>query len=65
MVVWIVCSKIVKLITYFHRERRDLLFFPLYIVFAYYHSLIKLWALLTFWDVAWSGRNLVVAAPLR
>lgn len=58
LVIWIVCSKMVKLITYFWREPRDLLFFPLYVLFAYYHSLIKLWALLTFWDVAWSGRQL-------
>lgn len=58
LVVWIVCSKMVKLITYFWREPRDLMFFPLYVLFAYFHSLIKLWALLTFWDLAWSGRQL-------
>jgi cellulose synthase/poly-beta-1,6-N-acetylglucosamine synthase-like glycosyltransferase len=65
LLIWIVCSKMVKLITYFYRERRDLLFFPFYILFAYYHSLIKLWALFTFWDVSWAGRNIVVDAPLR
>ncbi|KAH8775314.1 glycosyltransferase like family 2-domain-containing protein [Diaporthe sp. PMI_573] len=65
LLIWIVCSKMVKLITYFSRERRDLLFFPFYILFAYYHSLIKLWALLTFWDLSWAGRNIVVDAPLR
>ncbi|POS70603.1 capsule polysaccharide synthase Cps1 [Diaporthe helianthi] len=65
LVTWILCSKMVKLITYFHRERQDLLFFPFYILFSYYHSWIKFWALLTFWDVAWSGRNIVVDKPLR
>lgn len=58
LVTWILCSKMVKLITYFWREPRDLLFFPFYVLFAYYHSLIKLWSLLTFWNVAWSGREL-------
>ncbi|KAG8163397.1 hypothetical protein KVR01_006694 [Diaporthe batatas] len=64
LVIWILCTKMVKLITYFYRERRDLLFFPFYILFAYYHSWIKLRALLTFWDVAWTGRNIVVDKPL-
>lgn len=58
LVTWILCSKMVKLITYFWREPRDLLFFPFYVLFAYYHSLIKLWALLTFWNGAWNGREL-------
>lgn len=65
LVSWILCSKMVKLIAYFWREPRDLLLFPCYVLFAYYHSLIKLWALLTFWDVSWSGRDLVVDAELK
>lgn len=32
--------------------------FPLQVLFAYLHSFVKLWALLTFWDHSWSGRNL-------
>lgn len=65
LVIWILCSKMVKSITYFYRERRDLLFFPFYILFAYFHSWVKFCALLTFWDVAWTGRNIVVDEPLR
>lgn len=44
LIAWIICSKMVKLITYFWRQPMDLLFFPGYIAFAYYHSLIKLYA---------------------
>lgn len=52
LVLWIICSKMVKLVTYFWREPLDLVFFPGYVAFAYFHSFIKLWALVTFWDVA-------------
>jgi cellulose synthase/poly-beta-1,6-N-acetylglucosamine synthase-like glycosyltransferase len=65
LVTWIICSKGVKLITYFYREPRDVLFFPFYILFVYYHSFLKLWALLTFWDISWAGRNLIVDAPFE
>lgn len=58
LLVWIMCSKMVKLITYFMREPRDLIFFPGYVLFAYYHSFLKLWAMFTFWDVSWGGRDL-------
>lgn len=60
LVIWILCTKMVKLIAYFWREPLDLLFFPFYVFFAYFSSLVKLWALLTFWNIAWSGRNVEV-----
>lgn len=56
--LWMFCSKLVKLVPYFWREPQDLVFVPGYICFAYYHSFIKLWALLTFWNVSESGRKL-------
>ena len=36
----------------------DLLWLPACILFGYAHSLIKLWALVTFWDVGWGSRVL-------
>ncbi|OCT45051.1 capsule polysaccharide synthase Cps1 [Cladophialophora carrionii] len=56
--VWVLASKLPKLLPYFWRHPRDLIYLPTYYLFAYFHSLIKLWALLTFWDVQWSGRDL-------
>lgn len=56
--IWIMLSKLVKLTPYFLRHPRDLIFLPFYYLFAYSHSLIKLFALLTFWDTSWSGRDL-------
>ena len=48
----------VKLIPHFLRCPADVLFIPGYIAFAYYHSLLKLYALFTFYVTAWGGRNL-------
>ena len=59
---WIYLTKLVKLIPYFWRYPMDffLFFFPIpaYPLFAYYHSVLKLWAGITFWNHSWTGRNL-------
>jgi cellulose synthase/poly-beta-1,6-N-acetylglucosamine synthase-like glycosyltransferase len=56
--VWIFFTKMVKLTPYFLREPQDLIMLPGYFAFAYFHSLIKLYAGLTFWKTNWGGRNL-------
>lgn len=58
LVVWIFASKLVKLIPHLCNHPKDLMFLPGYYAFGYFHSVIKLYALLTFWDVTWSGRQL-------
>jgi hypothetical protein len=58
LLVWILASKLAKLIPYFFRQPKDLIFLPGYYAFAYFHSLMKLYALFTFWDMTWSGRQL-------
>ncbi|KAL2150922.1 hypothetical protein VTH82DRAFT_6020 [Thermothelomyces myriococcoides] len=58
LVSWILFTKTVKVFDYFRRHPQDIVLFPAYLVFAYFHSLIKFWALLTFWDCTWSGRKL-------
>ncbi|CCC06055.1 hypothetical protein SMACR_00273 [Sordaria macrospora] len=55
---WIIFTKTVKVFRYFSNYPQDIWLFPAYVLFAYFHSFIKLWALFTFWDYAWSGRNL-------
>lgn len=55
---WIFATKMVKLTAYFRRHPEDLFMLPGYFAFAYFHSLIKLYAGLTFWNCDWSGRNL-------
>ncbi|ETN42258.1 uncharacterized protein HMPREF1541_04199 [Cyphellophora europaea CBS 101466] len=58
MATWVFASKMVKLIPHFRRCPADLMLIPAYILFAYIHSFYKLYALFTFYNVAWSGRNL-------
>lgn len=58
LVVWILAGKTVRYIPHFVKEPQDLVFLPGYYAFTYFHSLIKLYALLTFWDTNWSGRRL-------
>ncbi|KAL2262070.1 hypothetical protein VTK26DRAFT_2597 [Humicola hyalothermophila] len=58
LVSWILFTKATKVFAYFHRYPQDICLFPAYVAFAYFHSFIKLWALLTFWDCNWSGRCL-------
>ncbi|KAK0732388.1 hypothetical protein B0T21DRAFT_412567 [Apiosordaria backusii] len=56
--VWIIFVKFVKVFEYYKRHPRDFWTFIPYLFFAYFHSLLKLWALFTFYDHAWTGRNL-------
>ncbi|KAL2133265.1 hypothetical protein VTI74DRAFT_2608 [Chaetomium olivicolor] len=58
LVCWIFFTKTVKVFDYFRRHPQDIVLFPAYVAFAYFHSFIKLWTLLTFWDCTWSGRHL-------
>ena len=58
LLTWILLSKTVKTIPHFRRHPRDLVFLPGCILFGYVHSVMKLWALLTFWDVSWGSRAL-------
>ncbi|KAH7157275.1 nucleotide-diphospho-sugar transferase [Dactylonectria estremocensis] len=58
LLIWIFFTKVIKIIPHFCRYPSDFSLVIWQIAFAYVHSLIKLWALVTFWDCDWSGRNL-------
>ncbi|PMD55484.1 glycosyltransferase family 2 protein [Hyaloscypha bicolor E] len=51
---WIYLTKLVKLIPYFWRYPTDFFLFffliPAYLLFAYYYSILKLWAGIIFWN---------------
>lgn len=57
-VMWLLATKIIKIVPHLGRHPADIALVVTQIAFAYAHSFIKLWALLTFWDCDWSGRNL-------
>lgn len=58
LVFLIVGSKFVKVAPFFYHNPNDILLYPFQVLFTYFHSLIKLWALFTFYDHSWGGRNL-------
>ncbi|KAL4948133.1 hypothetical protein BDW69DRAFT_189549 [Aspergillus filifer] len=49
LIRWILLSRLVKFTSYFLRNPQDLVMIPGYLAFGYYQSVIKLYALLTFW----------------
>ena len=56
----ILLSKLIKPLPHYMRNPRDLMYVPLQIVFGYWHSCVKLYALLTVRNVAWGTRKGVV-----
>lgn len=58
MVGWILLSKMIKIAPHFYDHPSDLLWLPTYVAFAYWHSFVKLYCALTFWEHGWNGRNL-------
>ena len=46
-----------KVAPYFAAHPNDLVLLPGYILFGWFHSLIKLYALFTLWDIVWGGRH--------
>lgn len=50
----------VKIAPHFYDHPSDLIWLPAYIAFAYWHSFVKLYCALTFWDYSWNGRNLKI-----
>ncbi|KAI9709756.1 MAG: hypothetical protein M1820_003159 [Bogoriella megaspora] len=54
---WMLGSKFVKIFGHLVRNPEDVLYFPIYIVFGYFHCLIKLYALLTLSETAWGSRE--------
>ena len=61
LLLWIMASKMVKLIPHFLRCPKDLIYFPGYVLFAYFHSFLKLYAGLTFFVMTWGSRPAQVA----
>ena len=56
--LWLLFTKVVKLLPHFVLYPTDICFIPATILFGYYHSLIKFWAFLTLRVV--SPRNVVL-----
>ncbi|KAK6222976.1 glycosyltransferase family 2 [Colletotrichum tabaci] len=58
LVLWILWTKTIKIWPHIVRHPADVPLLIFQVLFVYVHSFIKLWALVTFYDCAWLGRNL-------
>ncbi|KAJ4386130.1 hypothetical protein N0V93_009022 [Gnomoniopsis smithogilvyi] len=58
LLVWIFVSKMIKIAPHFYDHPSDLLWLPAYLAYAYWHSFVKLYCALTFWNHSWGGRDL-------
>lgn len=54
LLVWIIAMKVVKILPHFRKHPRDLVYFPGYLVFGYWCTLVKIWAMLTCWNASWA-----------
>lgn len=64
MVLWILLSKLVKIAPHFYDQPSDLLWVPAYLAYAYWHSIVKLYCALTFWNHSWGGRDLATVTKI-
>ncbi|KAK0665097.1 hypothetical protein DIS24_g60 [Lasiodiplodia hormozganensis] len=62
LVLWILATKFVRPASHYWRHPGDLVYAPFIILFGYYHSWIKLHALMTCWDISWGTRAGIDAA---
>ncbi|KAH8816920.1 nucleotide-diphospho-sugar transferase [Xylogone sp. PMI_703] len=57
LATYLFISKMIKSLPHLLRNPSDIIFIIPGILFGYYHSAVKLWALLTAWNVQWTGRQ--------
>ena len=55
--LFLVFTKVVKLIPHFYRYPSDLRYLPAHFLFGYVHGFIKVYALLTIWQTRWERRD--------
>ena len=56
--IWVIFTKIVKLIPHLCRYPQDIRFLPISIAFSYFHGIINIYALLTTHTTVWGSRIL-------
>ncbi|KAF9734614.1 hypothetical protein PMIN06_010710 [Paraphaeosphaeria minitans] len=62
LIGFILATKLIKTAPWFFKHPLDFFLFvfpfPVFALFAYGHSILKIWTAFTFWDLAWTGRKL-------
>lgn len=65
--IW--ATKLIKTAPWFRKHPVDFFLFvfplPVWALFSYGHSIVKIWTAFTFWDLAWTGRKLPTDAEAK
>jgi cellulose synthase/poly-beta-1,6-N-acetylglucosamine synthase-like glycosyltransferase len=56
--LWVLFTKLVRLIPHMMRHPSDLVWMPALILFGYFHSLLNIYALCTLTTTAWGGKDI-------
>jgi hypothetical protein len=56
--LWLLLTKVVRLIPHMLRHPADLVWLPALIAFGYYHGLLNVYAMCTLTQTAWGGKDL-------
>jgi hypothetical protein len=56
--VWVLFTKIVRLIPHFWRHPIDMVHIPMLIAFGYFHGFLNIYALCTLTQTAWGGKDI-------
>ncbi|KJX98304.1 hypothetical protein TI39_contig419g00018 [Zymoseptoria brevis] len=63
--IWIIFTKVVKLIPHFCRHPTDMRFIPLMILFSYYHGFMNIYAMGSMMNTFWGSQNLKQLETIR
>ncbi|CAN9422545.1 unnamed protein product [Alternaria alternata] len=61
LTLWIVAFKFIKVFAHFRKYPMDIVYFPAYLLFGYFHSTIKTYALVTCMNASWTTAETVNA----
>jgi cellulose synthase/poly-beta-1,6-N-acetylglucosamine synthase-like glycosyltransferase len=63
--VWLLFTKMVRMIPHFCRYPQDMVHIPMLIAFAYFHSLLNIYALCTLTQTAWGGKDIAALSKAK
>lgn len=63
--IWLLFTKVVRLIPHFLRHPTDLVWLPALIAFGYYHSLLNVYAYCTLTETSWGGKDLTTLSKTK
>ncbi|ORX92122.1 hypothetical protein K493DRAFT_226431 [Basidiobolus meristosporus CBS 931.73] len=62
-VVWLLCTRIIKLLPHFWKRPQDIIYVPAWLIFGYYFAVMKIYSLFTLHVTAWGTRQGVDTDP--